>query len=235
LLEVNNIVVYYEKALALKNISLKVERGEIVALIGSNGAGKTTTLRAISGMVKVHSGRIVFEGRDITNLPPYKIASLGIIHVPEGRGLFPYMSVIENLEMGAYLRRDSDSIKEDLEYVFSIFPRLKERRNQLAGTLSGGEQQMLAIAKGLMARPKLLLLDEPSVGLAPYLVDQIFDAITNINKEKGITILIAEQNAYMALQYSSRAYVIENGTVSLAGSSKELIDDPYVKKAYLGL
>ncbi len=235
MLEVNNIVVYYEKALALKNISLKVERGEIVALIGSNGAGKTTTLRAISGMVKVHSGRIVFEGRDITNLPPYKIASLGIIHVPEGRGLFPYMSVIENLEMGAYLRRDSDSIKEDLEYVFSIFPRLKERRNQLAGTLSGGEQQMLAIAKGLMARPKLLLLDEPSVGLAPYLVDQIFDAITNINKEKGITILIAEQNAYMALQYSSRAYVIENGTVSLAGSSKELIDDPYVKKAYLGL
>ncbi|MEM0235910.1 MAG: ABC transporter ATP-binding protein [Desulfurococcaceae archaeon] len=235
LLEVNNIVVYYGKALALKGVSLGVNEGEIVALIGANGAGKTTTLRAITGMVKVASGKVIFKGNDITNLPSYKIALLGITHVPEDRGLFPDMTVMENLEMGAYLRRDTDSIKEDLEYVFSLFPRLKERKDQLAGTLSGGEQQMLALAKGLMARPKLLLLDEPSVGLAPYLVDQIFDAILEINKKRGVTILIAEQNAYMALQCSSRAYVIENGTVALSGPSKELMDNPYLKKSYLGL
>ncbi|WP_342785342.1 ABC transporter ATP-binding protein [Thermofilum sp.] len=235
MLEVNNIVVYYGKALALKGVSLGVNEGEIVALIGANGAGKTTTLRAITGMVKVASGKVIFKGNDITNLPSYKIALLGITHVPEDRGLFPDMTVMENLEMGAYLRRDTDSIKEDLEYVFSLFPRLKERKDQLAGTLSGGEQQMLALAKGLMARPKLLLLDEPSVGLAPYLVDQIFDAILEINKKRGVTILIAEQNAYMALQCSSRAYVIENGTVALSGPSKELMDNPYLKKSYLGL
>lgn len=235
MLEVNNIVVYYDKALALKGVSIKVNKGEIVALIGANGAGKTTTLRAITGMVKVASGNIIFEGKHIENMPPYKIAMMGITHVPEGRGLFPQMTVMENLEMGAYLRKDPDGIKKDLEYVFSLFPVLKERRNQLAGTLSGGEQQMLAIAKGLMSNPRLLLLDEPSVGLAPKLVEQIFDAIREINKQRGLTILIAEQNAYMALITSDRAYVIENGTTTLSGNSNELLDNPHVKQAYLGL
>ncbi|MGC8890879.1 MAG: ABC transporter ATP-binding protein [bacterium] len=235
LLEVGDISVYYGKALALNRVNLSVKNGEIVALIGPNGAGKTTTLRAISGVVNISSGHIIFNGRRIDGMPPYKIAEMGIAHVPEGRGLFPQMSVMENLEMGAFLRRDIDNVRSDLELVFNLFPILKERKDQLAGTLSGGEQQMLAIAKGLIANPKLLLLDEPSVGLAPKLVERIFDAIKEINKQKGLAILIAEQNAYMALLSSDRAYVMENGSTVINGSSKDLLDDPRVKQVYLGM
>jgi branched-chain amino acid transport system ATP-binding protein len=235
LLEVGDISVYYGKALALNRVNLSVKNGEIVALIGPNGAGKTTTLRAISGVVNISSGHIIFNGRRIDGMPPYKIAEMGIAHVPEGRGLFPQMSVMENLEMGAFLRRDIDNVRSDLELVFNLFPILKERKDQLAGTLSGGEQQMLAIAKGLIANPKLLLLDEPSVGLAPKLVERIFDAIREINKQKGLAILIAEQNAYMALLSSDRAYVMENGSTVINGSSKDLLDDPRVKQVYLGM
>lgn len=235
MLEVDRIRVMYDKALILRDVEVSVRHGEIVALIGSNGAGKTTTLKAIAGLAKISSGRIVFEGNRIDTMPPYKRASLGLVLVPEGRGLFPRMTVEENLEIGAYLRRDREEVYRDLEYVFSLFPVLRERRRQLAGTLSGGEQQMLAIAKGLMARPRLLMLDEPSVGLAPRVVDQIFDTIREISRERGISVLIAEQNAYAALSISDRAYVLENGAVALAGESRELMEDPRVKTLYLGL
>ncbi len=235
MLKVDNVSAAYGKALALKEVSLRVEKGEIVSLIGANGAGKTTTLRVISGMIRPLKGEVTFEGRSIVGLEPYQITSIGIIHVPEGRGLFPEMTVRENLEMGAFLRTDKDSINEDLEFVYSLFPVLKEREKQLAGTLSGGEQQMLAIGKGLMGNPKLLMLDEPSLGLAPMLVDKIFETIVQINKEKGTTILVAEQNAYMALTSSHRAYVIENGVTVMEGTGEELLGNEHVRKAYLGI
>ncbi len=235
MLEVKDISAAYGKAIALKDISLHVGEGEIISLIGANGAGKTTTLRVITGMLRPLSGEVIFQGRSIVGMEPYQIASLGIIHVPEGRGLFPDMTVRENLEMGAFLRTDRDGIERDLEFVYSLFPVLREREKQLAGTLSGGEQQMLAIGKGLMGGPKLLLLDEPSLGLAPLLVDKIFETISQINRERGVTILIAEQNAYMALSISHRAYVIENGVTVMEGTSKELLGNEHVRKAYLGI
>ncbi|MEM2810582.1 MAG: ABC transporter ATP-binding protein [Candidatus Korarchaeum sp.] len=235
MLEVKNVSAAYGTALALKNVTLRVGRGEIVSLIGANGAGKTTTLRVISGILKPISGEVIMDGRNIIGMEPFQIASLGLVHVPEGRGLFPEMTVLENLEMGAYLRKDKDGIKRDLEFVYSLFPVLREREKQLAGTLSGGEQQMLAIAKGLMGAPKLLLLDEPSLGLSPIMVDRIFDAISQINRDRGIPILIAEQNAYMALSISHRAYVIENGSTVMEGSGRDLLGNDYVSKAYVGI
>ncbi len=235
MLEVRDVSASYGRALALKSVSLRVERGEIVSLIGANGAGKTTTLRVISGLLRPNSGDIIMDGQSIAGKEPFQIASLGLIHVPEGRGLFPEMTVIENLEMGAFLRKDKEGVKRDLEFVYSLFPILKERGKQLAGTLSGGEQQMLAIAKGLMGAPRILLLDEPSLGLSPIMVDRIFDAIQQINRERGISILIAEQNAYMALNVSHRAYVIENGTTVMEGAGRELLGNEHVKKAYLGI
>ncbi|MCS7102444.1 MAG: ABC transporter ATP-binding protein [Candidatus Korarchaeum sp.] len=235
MLEVRNVSAAYGTALALRSVTLRVDRGEIVSLIGANGAGKTTTLRVISGILKPISGEVIMDGRNISGMEPFQIASLGLVHVPEGRGLFPEMTVLENLEMGSYLRKDKEGIRRDLEFVYSLFPVLKEREKQLAGTLSGGEQQMLAIAKGLMGAPKLLLLDEPSLGLSPIMVERIFDAISQVNKERGISILIAEQNAYMALSMSYRAYVIENGSTVMEGSGRELLGNDYVRKAYLGI
>ncbi len=235
MLEVRDVSAAYGKAIALKDISLYVGEREVVSLIGANGAGKTTTLRVITGMLRPLRGDVVFQGRSVVGMEPYQIAYLGIIHVPEGRGLFPDMTVRENLEMGAFLRTDRDGIEKDLEFVYSLFPVLKEREKQLAGTLSGGEQQMLAIGKGLMGGPKLLLLDEPSLGLAPLLVDRIFETINQINKERGVTILIAEQNAYMALSISHRAYVIENGVTVMEGTGKELLGNEHVRRAYLGI
>jgi len=235
LLKVDKIKVFYDKALILKEVSLEAGHGEIIALIGPNGAGKTTTLKTIAGLLKTSSGAIYLENKRIDHDPPYVRASMGIILVPEGRGLFPKMSVEENLEMGAFLRKDVDEIRKDLEFVYSLFPVLRERRRQLAGTLSGGEQQMLAIAKGLMARPRILMLDEPSLGLAPKIVDHLIDAISQINREKKITILIAEQNVYAALSISERAYVLENGSIVMSGSSSELLENPVIKRSYLGL
>lgn len=235
LLKVDKIKVFYDKALILKEVSLEAGHGEIIALIGPNGAGKTTTLKTIAGLLKTSSGAIYLENKRIDHEPPYVRASMGIILVPEGRGLFPKMSVEENLEMGAFLRKDVDEIRKDLEFVYSLFPVLRERRRQLAGTLSGGEQQMLAIAKGLMARPRILMLDEPSLGLAPKIVDHLIDMISQINREKKITILIAEQNVYAALSISERAYVLENGSIVMSGSSLELLENPVIKRSYLGL
>jgi branched-chain amino acid transport system ATP-binding protein len=235
LLKVDKIKVFYDKALILKEVSLEAGHGEIIALIGPNGAGKTTTLKTIAGLLKTSSGAIYLENKRIDHEPPYVRASMGIILVPEGRGLFPKMSVEENLEMGAFLRKDVDEIRKDMEFVYSLFPVLRERRRQLAGTLSGGEQQMLAIAKGLMARPRILMLDEPSLGLAPKIVDHLIDVISQINREKKITILIAEQNVYAALSISERAYVLENGSMVMSGSSLELLENPVIKRSYLGL
>jgi branched-chain amino acid transport system ATP-binding protein len=235
MLEVKNISASYGGAVALKNVSLKIAKGEIVSIIGANGAGKTTTLRVISGLLRPANGKILLEGMNITGMEPFELASLGLIHVPEGRGLFSDMTVKENLEMGAYLQKSNAEQKKSFEFVYSLFPVLKEREKQLAGTLSGGEQQMLAIAKGLMGNPSILLLDEPSLGLSPIMVDRIFNAIRTINKEKGITILIAEQNAYMALTLSHRAYVLENGVTVMEGPSEWLLGHEHVKKAYLGI
>lgn len=233
MLELTDINVYYGAIHALKGISLKVNEGEIVTLIGSNGAGKTTTLKTISGVLKPKTGRVIFEGKELTKESASKVVGLGISHVPEGRRVFAKMSVMENLEMGAYLRKDKAEIKKDYENVFEIFPRLLERKNQMAGTLSGGEQQMLAIGRALMARPKLLILDEPSMGLAPLVVKQIFSVIRDIN-EKGTTILLVEQNASMALQIADRAYVIQNGCIEMEGKAQELLNDDSVRSAYLG-
>jgi len=233
LLEVNDIDVYYGAIYALKNLSITVEKGSIVTLIGANGAGKTTTLKTISGLIKPKSGYINFKDTDITKIPPEKIVGMGISQVPEGRRVFASMSVMENLEMGAYLRKDKRGIEDDLENIFTRFPRLKERRKQLAGTLSGGEQQMLAIGRALMARPELMLMDEPSMGLAPLLVKEIFEIIKDINS-KGTTILLVEQNAKMALSIANKAYVIETGEIVLSGSAQELLNSDEVKKAYLG-
>lgn len=232
MLKVKDLNVHYGVIHAIKGISFEVKKREIVTLIGANGAGKTTTLRAISGLEPVSSGSIIYKDTIITNLNPSKIVSMGLIQCPEGRRVFPSMTVMENLEMGAYLRKDKN-VKKDYELVYELFPRLKERRNQIAGTLSGGEQQMLAIGRALMSNPDLLLLDEPSMGLSPLLVKEIFKIIKEINKE-GRTILLVEQNAHIALSIANRAYVLETGTISLEGDAKEILQNEDVKKAYLG-
>lgn len=233
MLEINNIDVYYGVIHALKNVSFKVQEGEIVTLIGANGAGKTTTLRTISGLIKPAKGSIDFKGEKINGANPQEIMAKGISHVPEGRHIFQDMSVLENLELGAFLRKDKDGIKDDYEMIYSKFPILKNRSKQRAGTLSGGEQQMLAIGRALMSRPKLLLMDEPSMGLAPLLVHEIFSIIKEIN-EQGTTILLVEQNANMALSIAHRAYVIEIGSIVIEGSGKDLAKSEEIKKAYLG-
>lgn len=233
MLKVNEIDVYYGAIHALKKMSLEVEQGTIVTLIGANGAGKTTTLKTISGILRPKSGTITYKDKDITKVAPEKIVSLGISQVPEGRRIFPTMTVLENLEMGAYLRKDKKEILKDMENVFNRFPRLMERRKQLAGTLSGGEQQMLAIGRALMARPELMLMDEPSMGLAPLLVKEIFEIIKDINS-RGTTILLVEQNANMALSVADKAYVIETGEIVLQGTAEQLMKSEEVKKAYLG-
>ena len=233
MLKLDNINLYYGVIHALKNISLEVEQGEIVTLIGANGAGKTSTLRAISDLEPIKSGNITFKGSPLNKVPSNKIVSLGLSHVPEGRRVFPELTVMENLELGAYLRKDKAGIKQDLEIVFSKFPRLKEREKQAAGTLSGGEQQMLAIGRALMNRPEMLLLDEPSMGLAPLVVKDIFDTIVEINKS-GTTVLLVEQNANMALAIAHRAYVLETGKIVTSGNAQDLLNDAAIKDAYLG-
>jgi branched-chain amino acid transport system ATP-binding protein len=234
MLEVHNLHTYYGIIHALKGLSITVEEGEIVTLIGANGAGKTTTLRTISGLLKPREGSIVFEGEDLLAYPAHEIVYKGISMVPEGRGIFAKLSVAENLDMGAYSRSDKDGIANDMKRVFTLFPRLEERRNQVAGTLSGGEQQMLATARALMASPRLLLLDEPSMGLAPVLVESVFDTIQEINRE-GTTILLVEQNAHMALQVAQRGYVLQTGEIVLSDSADGLRESPMVQKAYLGM
>lgn len=233
MLKVENLCVSYGAINALRGISFEVHKGEIITLIGSNGAGKTTTLHAISNIIKKQSGSVVFEGTDITNFSADKIVKQHLIQVPEGRRIFANLSVRENLELGAYLRNDKAGIKRDMEMVYELFPRLKERLKQNAGTLSGGEQQMLAMGRALMEQPSLLLLDEPSMGLAPILVDEIFEIIKKINKT-GTTILLVEQNAFKALSIANRAYVLETGSITRCGNAQELISDPAVKEAYLG-
>ncbi len=233
LLEVNNLEVYYGVIRALKGISFQVNEGEIVSLIGANGAGKTTMMQSVVGIIPKRSGSVIFDGQDITKLPCHKIVKLGMTQVPEGRRIFQELSVYDNLLMGAYTVKDQQQFKEDLEAAFDRFPRLAERRKQIAGTLSGGEQQMLAMSRALMTRPKLLMLDEPSMGLAPILVDQIFEIIKELNAA-GTTILLVEQNASKALEISHRAYVLETGNVTLSGTGKELANSPEVQKAYLG-
>lgn len=234
MLEVNDIHTYYGNIYALKGISLKVDKGEIVTLIGSNGAGKTTTLRSICGLQKPRNGSITLNNEDITPLKAHQIVAKGVAMVPEGRGIFARLTVAENLDLGAYIRNDRKEIQEDLEYIFKIFPRLKERIKQVAGTLSGGEQQMLATGRALMARPSLLLMDEPSMGLAPVLVEAIFETIVQINKE-GTTILLVEQNALMALSIAHRGYVIQTGQIVLQDTATNLKNNEMVQKAYLGI
>jgi branched-chain amino acid transport system ATP-binding protein len=234
MLEVNNIHTYYGNIHALKGISLMVEKGEIVTLIGANGAGKTTTLRTISGLLKPREGNITFEGEDTLHIPPHQLPSKGIAMVPEGRGIFSRLTVAENLDMGAYVRKDNEEIQKDLERVYTLFPRLKERRAQVAGTLSGGEQQMLATGRALMTKPRLMLMDEPSMGLAPVLVELIFETIQQINKE-GTTILLVEQNALMALSIAQRGYVLQTGEIVISDTAQNLKNNPTVQKAYLGI
>ncbi len=233
MLEVKNLCVNYGAIKALHGISFDVNQGEIITLIGSNGAGKTTTLHSISNIIKKQKGTIIFNGDDITNLGADKIVAKNLIQVPEGRRVFANLSVLENLQLGAYLRKDKAGIEKDIEHVFTLFPRLKERVKQAAGTLSGGEQQMLAMGRALMSQPKLLLLDEPSMGLAPILVDEIFEIIKRINAD-GTTILLVEQNAFKALSIADRAYVLETGEIIKSGNATELLNDDSVKKAYLG-
>lgn len=233
MLEVKDLEVYYGAIHAVKGISLRVEDGQIVTLIGSNGAGKSTTLHTISGLIKPRSGNILFDGTDITGTPAHKIVASGLVQVPEGRHVFANMSVMENLDMGAYLRKDKDGIEKDKKKVFALFPRLFERKNQLSGTLSGGEQQMLAMGRALMERPRVLLLDEPSMGLAPLLVKEIFSIIKTINEE-GTTVLLVEQNANMALSIADYAYVLETGRITLSGPAADLSASEAVRKAYLG-
>ena len=234
MLKVDGIRTFYGNIEALKGVSIEVERGEIVTLIGANGAGKSTTLMSICGVTPPRTGSVVFEGTDVTRMSTDKIVALGITQVPEGRLIFPGLTVRENLLMGAYLRKDKAGIAQDLDHVDSLFPILKERRTQHGGTLSGGEQQMLAIGRALMARPKLLLLDEPSLGRAPSVVENIVEVINKINAE-GVTVMLVEQNAQMALSIAHRAYVLETGKVTLSGDAKQLMNDPKVKSAYLGL
>jgi branched-chain amino acid transport system ATP-binding protein len=234
LLEVNDVHAYYGYIHALKGVSLTVDKGEIVSLIGGNGAGKSTTLRTISGLMRPNMGHVSFVGEDIAQYPAHELVSKGIAMVPEGRGVFAKLTVAENLEMGAFHRTDRDGIKADIEKSYEMFPRLGERRAQLAGTMSGGEQQMLAVTRALMSRPILLLMDEPSMGLAPVLVDVIFEAIERINQE-GMTILLVEQHAHMALQVANRGYVLQTGEIVLSDSAQALQNDPMVQKAYLGI
>ena len=234
MLEVDNIHTYYGNIQALKGISLTVEEGEIVTLIGANGAGKTTTLRTICGLLKPRQGKVSLEGEDLTDCKAHEIVYKGVAMVPEGRGVFSKLTVSENLEMGAYSRNDRAGIAQDMEYVFTLFPRLKERRKQVAGTLSGGEQQMLATARAMMARPRLMLMDEPSMGLAPVLVEDVFDRIREINSE-GTTILLVEQNAHMALQVADRGYALQTGEIVLHDTAAALQENEMVRKAYLGI
>ncbi len=235
MLKVDNISTYYGNIQALKGISLEVEEGEIVTLIGANGAGKTTTLMSLCGIVPPRSGEILFQGKPVHGLSGDKIVQLGIIQVPEGRRIFPNMSVMENLEMGAYLRTNKVLVKQDINMVMDLFPILAQRRGQMGGTLSGGEQQMLAISRALMARPRLLLLDEPSLGLAPIIIQQIFEIIRKINHDNNTTIFLVEQNANQALKLADRGYVMENGHITLTDTSENLLDNEKVKSAYLGL
>jgi branched-chain amino acid transport system ATP-binding protein len=232
MLEVENLHVYYGEIHALKGVTLAVGKGEIVTLLGNNGAGKTTTLRTLSGLLPARGGTVRLEGETLLGVPPHEVVLRGIAHVPEGRRIFNRLTVLENLEMGAYARADT-AIGQDLERVFALFPRLKERHAQVAGTLSGGEQQMLAIGRALMAAPRILLLDEPSMGLAPILVEQIFDTIQGINRQ-GTTILLVEQNAAMALSIAHRGYVLETGTIAISGTAGDLQENPEVRRAYLG-
>lgn len=233
MLEIKNIVCRYGRVEAIKGVSLKVAKGELVTVIGANGAGKSSTLKAISGLLPPSSGTIHFEGVDITHASPQSILSMGIAHCPEGRRVFPQMTIFENLEMGAYRRKDRAAIAQDMDRMFEDFPKLADRRNQMAGTLSGGEQQMLAIARALMSRPKLVLFDEPSLGLAPNIVEKTFEIILKVRAE-GATVLMVEQNAYAALEMCDRAYLYESGSLALEGIGKEMIEDPHVRKAYLG-
>ncbi len=235
MLKLENINTYYGNIQALKDLSLEVKEGEIITLIGANGAGKTTTLMSICGIEQPRSGRVIFEGEDITETAPDKIVSLGISQVPEGRRIFPKLTVAENLDMGAFLRNDKEGISRDMEYIFELFPRLAERRTQQGGTLSGGEQQMLAISRALMAKPRLLLLDEPSLGLAPLIVKQIFEIIEKINKENKTTVFLVEQNANMALKIAHRGYVLQNGAVTMTDDADKLMANEEVKAAYLGI
>ena len=233
LLEVKNLEVSYGVIRALKSISFHVDEGEIVSLIGANGAGKTTTMQSIMGLIPIKSGTVIYDGKDITKTPGYKLVSLGMSQVPEGRRVFQELTVYENLVLGAYTKKDKAKIKEDIEEICTMFPRLGERRKQVAGTLSGGEQQMLAMGRAMMRHPKLLMLDEPSMGLSPLLVDQVFDIIKDYHK-KGVTVLLVEQNAKKALSIADRAYVLETGSITLEGKASELLDNDDIKKAYLG-
>jgi branched-chain amino acid transport system ATP-binding protein len=233
-LEIKNLVVNYGVITALQGISLSVKQGDIVTLIGANGAGKTTTLRTISGLLRARGGEVVYQGQIITNLAPHKLVERGIAHVPEGRMVFANLTVMENLRMGAYLVKDKLAIQRELDYVFNLFPRLKERERQIAGTLSGGEQQMLAIGRALMSKPRFLMLDEPSLGIAPLLVQKIFEKIVEINRDHSITVLLVEQNANLALEISTYGYVLETGRILLHGSSASLRENPQVRNAYLG-
>jgi branched-chain amino acid transport system ATP-binding protein len=233
-LEVKNLTVNYGAIAALRGISLEVRPGDIVTLIGANGAGKTTALRTISGLLKAQGGSVLYQGRDITNLPPHQIVKLGISHVPEGRMVFANLTVLENLMMGAYLQKDRQVVAQELEHVYGIFPRLQERQKQVAGTLSGGEQQMLAIGRALMSRPKFLMLDEPSLGIAPLLVKTIFEKIVEINRKQGISILLVEQNANLALEISRFGYVLETGRIILQDQAAALRQSAQVRSAYLG-
>jgi branched-chain amino acid transport system ATP-binding protein len=234
MLEIKNLTVSYGAITALHGISLSVPAGKIVTLIGANGAGKTTTLKTISGLLKPRSGEILYDGKNIAGLPPHQIVKLGLSHVPEGRMIFANLTVMENLQLGAYLQTDRQIVRRELEHVFNLFPRLQEREKQIAGTLSGGEQQMLAIGRALMGKPKFLMLDEPSLGLAPLLVKTIFEKIVGINLQQGITILLVEQNANLALEISHSGYVLETGRIAVQGDSAALRQNPQVKNAYLG-
>jgi len=235
MLKLRNIQTFYGNIQALKDINMDVEEGEIITLIGANGAGKSTTLMTLCGIVPPKKGEIIFQGTSITNMPPDKIVSMGISQVPEGRRIFPYLTVMENLDMGTFLRNDTDQIKKDFDHVFELFPILRERRNQPGGTLSGGEQQMLAISRAIMAKPKLLLLDEPSLGLAPIITKQIFEIIKQFNEESNTTIFLVEQNANLALKVADRGYVMENGAITMTDTGKSLLANEDVKKAYLGI
>lgn len=233
LLEIKDLEVNYGVIKAIKGVSFDVNEGEIIALIGANGAGKTTILHTITGLIQAKKGSIVFDGKELTKTPPHKIVSMGMAHVPEGRRIFQQLSVLENLKLGAYTRKDKSEIASTLKMVYERFPRLEERKNQVAGTLSGGEQQMLAMGRAMMSHPKLLMLDEPSMGLSPLLVDQVFDIIKGFHKQ-GVTVLLVEQNAKKALSIADRAYVLETGSITLEGKASELLDNDDIKKAYLG-
>lgn len=233
MLEVKDLEVYYGVIQAIKGISFHVEEGEVIALIGANGAGKTTTLQTITGMLNAQAGSIQFEGTELTKIPGHKIVSMGMAHVPEGRRVFAQLSVLENLKLGAYTRKDKTEIEESLKRVYKSFPRLEERKNQLAGTLSGGEQQMLAMGRALMSRPRIILMDEPSMGLSPIFVNEIFDIIREVS-ESGTTVLLVEQNAKKALSIADRAYVLETGSITMDGKAEDLLNDEAVQKAYLG-